>query len=282
LAGSSPRARVALLGDSFTFGLEVSYADSWGQQLERQLGDGAQVLNFGVDGYGVDQASLKYERQVRAWRPDVVILSIVDHDIERTMGVYAFLTFPGAYLPFPKPRMVLDGDGLRTINVPLPPPHEIFSAPSIDRLPFVRFDRRYDPWEWQPHVYHHSYVVRFLQSQFPRWPSPRPEVSDDQTHRINAALLRTFVERARADGATPLLVYFPSRTILEYPQGREPSLAHQVLHAAGLPFLDLTECVRRVPAHDRFVVLHYSRAASAAVAGCLRDVVRGHLASRGR
>ena len=50
------RHRVALVGDSFTFGLEVSYEQSWGARLEQALGGDVQVLNFGVDGYGVDQA----------------------------------------------------------------------------------------------------------------------------------------------------------------------------------------------------------------------------------
>ncbi|MEO7862022.1 MAG: hypothetical protein ABIU05_16630 [Nitrospirales bacterium] len=47
--------RVALVGDSYTFGEEVSYVNSWAVQLEKLLPKGCRVLNFGVLGYGVDQ-----------------------------------------------------------------------------------------------------------------------------------------------------------------------------------------------------------------------------------
>jgi hypothetical protein len=83
------------VGDSFTFGLEVRYEDTWPRQLERLLGPEFQVLNFGVDGYGVDQAYLRYRRDGLAWRPEIVVLGVIDDDFRRTMCVYAFLCFPG-------------------------------------------------------------------------------------------------------------------------------------------------------------------------------------------
>lgn len=276
-AGSAARSRVALVGDSFTFGLEVTYEESWGYQLERKLGESVQVLNFGVDGYGVDQAYLKYRQRVRVWRPDVVIFSVIDHDIERAMGVYAFLTFPGAPLPFPKPRMVVDRQGLTTINMPLPRPEEIFSTSSIGELPFIRFDQNYDPWQWERHYYQHSYLVRFLESRFPRWPLPRPVVSDEEKRRLNGELLRSFVRDAFADRAIPVVVYFPNRTSFENPVPPEGSSAMQILRAANISYLDMTDCVSRVELRDRFLIRHYSRVANAAVARCLRDVVRNHL-----
>ena len=95
------RHRVALIGDSFTFGLEVSYEQTWGSRLDRALGGDVQVLNFGVDGYGVDQAYLRYARDVRPWRPDVVIFGLITHDLFRSMAVYSFVSFPG--WPFPLP-----------------------------------------------------------------------------------------------------------------------------------------------------------------------------------
>lgn len=281
-AGSAVRSRVALVGDSFTFGLEVTYEESWGQQLERKLGKDVQVLNFGVDGYGVDQAYLKYRQQVRAWRPDVVILGVIDHDLGRTMGVYAFLTFPGSSLPFPKPRMVVDRQGLTTLNVPLPRPEEIFSTPSIGELPFIRFDPGYHPWEWERHYYQHSYLLRFLQSRFPRWPLPGPETSDEETRHLNGELLRSFVRVALADRAIPVVVYFPNRTRFEGPVSPEGSTAPRLLRTANIPYLDMTDCVGRVEPRDRYVMRHFSRLANEAIARCLRDVVWNHLAAVGK
>ncbi len=279
-AKSPAKSRVALVGDSYTFGLEVSYEDSWGHQLERELGEDVQVLNFGVNGYGVDQAYLKYCQRVRAWHPDVVIFGVVDHDLERTMGVYAFLTFPESDLSFPKPRMVFDRQGrLAALNVPLLRPEDIFSTPMIGRLPFIDFDLRYDAWEWEWHWYHLSYLVRFLQSRFPRWQVTTPEVSDNEMARVNEELIRSFVRVALDDGAIPVLVYLPGQTrFRELASSIKEGPAQKLLDAAHVPYVDMTPCVERVEEGDRFVTRHYSRIASTAIARCLRDVVRERLA----
>jgi len=54
-----PQYRIATVGDSFTFGDEVSFEASWPNRLEEQLGSKIQVLNFGVTGCGIDQAYLR-------------------------------------------------------------------------------------------------------------------------------------------------------------------------------------------------------------------------------
>src|SRR5690348_16745610 len=56
--------RVALFGDSFTFGDEVALGETWGAALERGIaarGIEAEVLNFGVNAYGIDQAFLRWQ-----------------------------------------------------------------------------------------------------------------------------------------------------------------------------------------------------------------------------
>jgi hypothetical protein len=135
--GETPRARVALIGDSNAFCFEVPFQDSWGYHLQRLLGADVQVLNFGVDGYGIDQMYLRYKRDVRPWKPRVVIIGFVEHDLERTMHVYPFVSlgWPG-YLV--KPRFTLDHGELKLLNVPLPTPDEILGAKSIQELPYHR------------------------------------------------------------------------------------------------------------------------------------------------
>jgi hypothetical protein len=274
-AGPTSQLRVALVGDSFTFGQEVTYEDSWGYQLQRGLGEGVQVLNFGVDAYGVDQAYLKYRHRVRDWRPDLVIFGLIDHDLDRMLSLYHFLTFPGFAHPFPKPRMVVDDRGLRTLNVPLSQPQEIFSAPSIGQVPFIGFEYGYHPWEWEWHYHHNSYLVRFFQSRFPRYPLPRPE-AEDEIRRLGVELLHSFIRIAHADRTIPVIVFFPSRTRFEESAFPWPS-APAVLRAAGIAYLDMTDCVARVAPRDRFLVRHYSPVANAVIARCLRDAVRTHL-----
>jgi hypothetical protein len=70
--------RVAMFGDSFFFGVEVSLGDSLAGQLERKLrehGVRAEVLNFAVGGFGTAEMLRTYEAFGRRFDPDVVIFS---------------------------------------------------------------------------------------------------------------------------------------------------------------------------------------------------------------
>ena len=239
------RHRVALVGDSFTFGLEVTYEQTWGYRLERALGDDVQVLNFGVDGYGVDQAYLRYARDVRPWRPDVVIFGLITHDLFRSMAVYSFVSFPGWPFPFAKPRFVADGDRLALLNVPLPSPRTILAARSIDDLPFVEYDRGYRAEEWTWHPLDRSYLYRFLASEYRGWSGPDARGSDERVVALNREILRAFIREVRADGSSPIVVYFPSRLDFRI-RARKPgwqSLAQTMLREARIPHTDLTACL---------------------------------------
>jgi len=66
---SEGKTTIALVGDSYTFGEEVKYENSWGYHLSQLLGGEVQVLNFGVPGYGVGQAYLRYEKDAKRWKP---------------------------------------------------------------------------------------------------------------------------------------------------------------------------------------------------------------------
>jgi hypothetical protein len=93
---------VLAVGDSFTFGDEVSDRETWPAQLARVTG--WRVLNAGVFGYGVDQCWLRIEQLAPAFRPDAVILSFIPADIERCE-----LKERSAV---PKPYFTLEGDSL--------------------------------------------------------------------------------------------------------------------------------------------------------------------------
>jgi len=265
------KRRIALVGDSFTFGLEVRYEETWGHQLELALGPEFQVLNFGVDGYGVDQAYLRYRRDVVSWHPDIVILGVIDDDLRRTMCVYGFMCFPRSEIPFPKPRFVVRGDTLVLLNVPLATPDSLFTKKAIAELPFIEHEGSFDPVVWERHSYHAAYSIRFLLSRYRRWYVPGPTVTDEALRDVNGHLLRAFVRSAHEHDSAPIVVYFPSGVDFVPDPGRPPSVAQDVLERNGIPYLDMTDCVSRVRPTERFGRLHYSAATNAAVAKCLRD-----------
>jgi hypothetical protein len=282
-AGRAGR-RVALVGDSFTFGLDVTYEQSWGHRLERGLGPDVQVLNFGVEAYGVDQAYLRYLRDARPWRPEVVILGIIDHDLYRSMSVYFFLSFPGWDYPFAKPRFAVASGSPKLLNAPLPSPESIAATPAIAELPFVGYEPGYRAAEWAWWPLDHSYLHRLLVSKY------RDAVYESGPSRadmfaLNRALVRAFVRDAEAQGAAPLVVYFPSdrnfKTLAKDPRWK--SLAQTMLDESGIAYRDTTPCLAPLAPAERFPAdgrNHFAPRANQAIADCLREPVRALLARR--
>jgi hypothetical protein len=73
--------RIAVLGDSFTEAMHVPYEETFCSVIERNLtscplgGRRAQVLDFGVSGYGTGQELLTFRQQAGRYAPDVVVLA---------------------------------------------------------------------------------------------------------------------------------------------------------------------------------------------------------------
>ena len=104
------RPTIVAVGDSFTFGQDVSDSDSWPAALERLLG--RRVVNGGVNAFGFDQAVLRGEQLSAIYEPDLLIVSFIPHDVLRCEFSW--------FLGHPKPYFELDGAGLRQHPPPVP------------------------------------------------------------------------------------------------------------------------------------------------------------------
>jgi hypothetical protein len=107
--------RIALLGDSATEGMQVPLEKTYARVLEQQLNQDAEkaksskrfeVMNFGCSGYSTGQQLFQYERQVRLYHPDVVVLMYNRGDnIENV-----FVPGPASTIP-PRPYFKMDDKG---------------------------------------------------------------------------------------------------------------------------------------------------------------------------
>ncbi len=113
--------RIAMLGDSFTFGDEVSDEETYPAKLQ-QLLPRAEVINMGVHGYAHDQMLLLFENEGVQYRPDLVVLGFVAVDMARNL-----LTFRD----YAKPSFVLEDGTLRVRGIPVPPPEQLAGAASL-------------------------------------------------------------------------------------------------------------------------------------------------------
>jgi hypothetical protein len=102
---------ILAIGDSYTFGDQVSNSETWPAQLEKL--SGKRVINGGVDGYGVDQEFLRARRLMSHYQFSTVIFSFIPDDIRRSQMSVMFATAK-PYFDFKKGRLTLE-------NIPVPP-----------------------------------------------------------------------------------------------------------------------------------------------------------------
>lgn len=105
--------RIAVYGDSFTFGEEVGDEQTYAHRLQSQLPN-FEVLNFGTHGYGHDQIYLYMQDTMEHYDPDIVVVGYVRDNARRNMR---------GFRDFAKPRFVIDDRrpaGLRLVGVPVP------------------------------------------------------------------------------------------------------------------------------------------------------------------
>ncbi len=80
--------RVACLGDSSTYGWGLGPGESYPAAIERTLAwkfpDGRfEILNFGVPGYNTFQGRVLLEREVLAYRPDIIVIAYGANDLSK-------------------------------------------------------------------------------------------------------------------------------------------------------------------------------------------------------
>lgn len=103
---------ILAVGDSFTFGDEVEDSETWAAHLEEVLSK--RVLNAGVGAYGIDQAVLRAELLLDEYHPNVVILSFISDDINRTE--FSYYPYGRGW----KPYFEFANGSLSLRNVPVP------------------------------------------------------------------------------------------------------------------------------------------------------------------
>jgi hypothetical protein len=104
--------RILMVGDSFTFGAEVSNSETLPAQIEQLIQE--PVVNAGVMGYGMDQILIRLEHILNnpnAPKPDTVILTIIPNDIDRCGLISREVS---------KPYFVIKNGNLKLKNVPVP------------------------------------------------------------------------------------------------------------------------------------------------------------------
>jgi len=251
------RRRIAAFGDSFVYATEVSTPDSWSSQLEALRAPSLEVLNYGVGGYGTDQAFLYFLRDGMRFSPEVVLIGFAPVNLSRIENVYRrFLSTQD--LPLVKPRFVRSESGaLALLANPLPTRADwerLRATPGVARE-LGRHDAWYDPLRYENLAYEWSAAVRLATAVGLRvwrrylWPG---RLQDGEAFRsaspafaLQRAVLEAFADSVRRRGPQPVLLFLPSKPDVQaIVGGGRPSYAplrDSLARSARAPILDLAE-----------------------------------------
>ena len=212
--------RIAVFGDSFTAGDDVSDDEVWSWQLERALraaGIGAEALNFGVGGYGMDQALLKWLHRGINYQPDIVIFGLQPENLKRNVNVFRQLLDPSRYtLPFSKPRYVLADGQLDLVNYPALPPEALpavfadFAAHPLAQREF-HYGSRQAAGEW----WMTSRLAGLLHAALKgEDETPGYYGADTEGGQLGRAIIDAFAESAAQNGAHFMVAHLPLQSHL--------------------------------------------------------------------
>ena len=129
------KLRILFLGDSFTFGNEVSDNETYPYYLQQMLPD-AEVINMGVHGYGHDQILIYLKEEGIKYKPDIIILGYLTVDSDRNMQEFT---------SYAKPGFRLVNNELKVYNIPVPTPDKLLQwepwrSRVVDLLNILRYD----------------------------------------------------------------------------------------------------------------------------------------------
>ena len=201
------RYRIAVIGDSFTWGQGIEAAERFSNLIEARLGPRYEVLNFGIPGHDMPQ-HLEVLEQVLPMRPDFVLLQLYINDFE-------------------------------TSQMQRPRPHPLISDAAARGWgrSSVLYDMASGHWvQIQEATGLAEPYAHYLQRNLGDPNAPNAQIA--------FGMLRQFIERAKRAGVEAGLVLFPMTDAMgpygaNYPVGFIHDRVRQIAAGEQIPSLDL-------------------------------------------
>ncbi len=199
--------RILCVGDSITFGWGINAQQRFTNVLEGFLKN-TEVINMGVQGYGIDQNLLFLRQEGVKYHPDLVLMYVIPPDFERA--------YYSEMWGKQKPQFSLDEKGdLRLSNVPVPKTSGFYlNNPVLYRIRYYLCKR--------------SYLFWLIQSKIDNWITVKnepgnqkkslSEANDKYFYRLklDKAILKNIQITAALTNAKFVIVGGLSRTAKEF------------------------------------------------------------------
>ena len=253
-----------------------------------------EVLNFGVGGYGTDQALLRYEREGDSFHPRVVMLGFLPENIARLVSVFRPFYYPNTGILMSKPRFTIRSGEFALLPNPIQT-RERYAALLTDTANEISRLGEHD-YHYQ-RSYHYWWGDRLASVRLARVIASNAALrrarSDDldldgrfnpdsEAFKILTRVVARFRDAVITAGSRPIVVILPDQTDLQAYLARgskryEPLLAF--LQSQSMEFIDLmgafANYAKDKPVPPLFTGGHYSPLGNGVVAGQLANYLTG-------
>jgi len=276
--------RIELFGGSYTRG---GPPRSWWRVLDQKLaekGVRAEVLNFGVAGYAMDQAYLRWKKDGAAYHPDIVIFGFSAGNMMDNVNVLRLLQNPQTGIPFTKPRFIFDCGALKLVNSPTVPPGMLLQhVADLGHWPLLKYEYYYNPVDYQPRWWEASRLLALIAAKRDTrlgWLDERRHYQmDEEPAQLTMKIIGQFRDDVERSGGKFLVIHLPSAPELqEYRATGKFSFAgaYQALQQIT-PVIqteqNLRDVIGKADPHEFFEDGHYTSSLHASIGATAADYI---------
>ncbi len=274
--------RITAFGDSFTHCDDVPNDGTWQVFMEKN-DPSLEVINFGVGGYALDQAYLRYKEHGSRYTADVVFIGFMSENIFRMVNTFRPFYIEDSALPLAKPRFTLNSS-LKMLPTPLKTLDDyrmLLKSPDT-MLPRIGshdyfYHRKYKSgiFDWSPTVRMMKISMEKIQNTYSTDSIFCDGVynKSSEAFAVTAHVFDAFYESVLQNNAEPVIVVFPHKyNIKSYKKKGIKEYAALLAHfdTQGYAYVDLMDafghCDDTHALADLFVGHHYSVKANRMVA----------------
>ena len=213
--------RIAIFGDSYSHGDEVKFNNTIGNYLQNLLskqGINAEVLNFAVSGYGMDQAFLRWQLVKEKFQPDIVILGVQFENVKRHINLLRPFYYYTTEIPYSKPRFIISGNKLHLIKNPITDISKTVGIiEDFNNWEFRHFEGFYSKKSYNPNFLYYSKSFSFVSSAisqiFNEMNFYKPE---SESYQVTYKLFEQFKTKVENENEIFIPVHLPVKNDFDF------------------------------------------------------------------
>lgn len=274
--------RVSTFGNSFTHCDDVKNSETW-QAIMESYDSNIEVLNFGVGGFGLDQAYLRYLEDGRQYKSQIVLIGFMSENIYRDVNTYRPFYFSKTGIPLSKPRFVINAEKLSLIPNPMQRlddykrlllhPKDVLSQIGINDF-YYKNRYKSNMLDWSPTV---RLTKILIQTNIRKLLNENIIVNgqyneNSEAFRVTKKIFDEFYNECVKNKSIPIILLFPNiNDIILYQTNKASAYTYSPLlsyfDSAGYRYIDLIHAFNNTNAKDICGVTgHYSPLANKIVA----------------